>query len=96
MAEQGLISRRFYSDHPPRAEYLLTDRGKELAPVVGALAVWGSRHVHPQTMLAHDACGQAVQMRYYCPGCRRRVRGPAVAIAPRGRRAAVPVGKRVR
>ena len=42
MEEHGLIARRFYSDHPPRAEYLLTDKGQELGMVVGALAVWGT------------------------------------------------------
>ena len=35
MEEHGLIARRFYSDHPPRAEYLLTDKGQELGMVVG-------------------------------------------------------------
>ena len=45
MEEHGLVTRRFYSDHPPRAEYGLTERGKELRMVVGALASWGSRHV---------------------------------------------------
>src|SRR5262245_63385917 len=29
MEEHGLIARRFYSDHPPRAEYLLTDKRSE-------------------------------------------------------------------
>jgi len=28
MEEHGLVTRRFYSDHPPRAEYTLTDKGK--------------------------------------------------------------------
>src|SRR6266542_2261651 len=45
MEEHGLVGRRFYSDHPPRAEYELTEKGKELGVVVGALAAWGSCHV---------------------------------------------------
>ena len=63
MEEHGVIARRFYSDHPPRAEYLLTDMGKDLGRVVGALAVWGSRYVHPETTLVHTACGERIQDR---------------------------------
>ena len=85
MEEQRLVSRRFYSEHPPRAEYVLTDKGKELAVVVGALAVWGSRHVHRHAALVHVDCGEAVQMRYYCPECKERVPGAAVAVARRRR-----------
>src|SRR5229473_3870232 len=73
MEEHGLIARRFYSEHPPRAEYILTDKGKELGTVVGALAVWGSRHVHHETVLVHTDCGQPVQVGYYCPHCGDRV-----------------------
>jgi DNA-binding HxlR family transcriptional regulator len=70
----GIIERGFYSAHPPRAQYTLTERGRELRMVVGALAVWGSRHVHPKTALVHDACGDPVDVGYYCPRCDRRVR----------------------
>ena len=80
MEEHGLVTRRFYSDHPPRAEYLLTDKGKELEMVVGALAVWGARHVHPDTALVHTECGEPVQIGYYCPRCGDRVRGTAVQL----------------
>jgi DNA-binding HxlR family transcriptional regulator len=80
MEEHGLVSRRFYSDHPPRAEYTLTDKGKELGVVVSALASWGSRHVHRQTALVHMDCGQPVQMGYYCPHCNDRVRGSSVQL----------------
>src|SRR4026209_923810 len=45
MEEHGLVTRRFYSDHPPRAEYILTDKGKDLGLVVGAPAAGGRRHV---------------------------------------------------
>ena len=44
MEEQGLITRRVYSDHPPRLEYHLTDKGKSLGPVLKALREWGQRH----------------------------------------------------
>jgi DNA-binding HxlR family transcriptional regulator len=41
----GLVRREFYSDHPPRAAYTLTDRGRELGVIVLALGRWGMRHL---------------------------------------------------
>jgi DNA-binding HxlR family transcriptional regulator len=84
MEEHGLVTRRFYSDHPPRAGYALTDRGRELGMVVGALAAWGSRHLHRQTKLVHTACGHPVAVGYFCPDCGGRVRGAEVSLR-RGR-----------
>lgn len=40
----GLIARRLYSEHPPRPEYFLTDKGKSLGPILKALREWGTRH----------------------------------------------------
>ena len=80
MEEHGLIRRRLYSDHPPRAEYALTDRGRELGMVVGALAAWGGRHVHKQSKLVHAGCGHPVSVGYYCPDCKEGVRGADVTV----------------
>jgi DNA-binding HxlR family transcriptional regulator len=44
LEDAGIIERRFYEQHPPRAEYLLTQRGEELRPVLKALLAWGQRH----------------------------------------------------
>ena len=44
LEQDGLVARRFYSDHPPRAEYVLTPRGDSLAPVLKALYDWGTEH----------------------------------------------------
>jgi DNA-binding HxlR family transcriptional regulator len=40
---QGVIASRLYERHPPRYEYLLTDKGKALSPVLRALRAWGEQ-----------------------------------------------------
>jgi DNA-binding HxlR family transcriptional regulator len=40
----GIVERRFYADHPPRAEYVLTAKGNELRPVLRSLRTWGEKH----------------------------------------------------
>jgi DNA-binding HxlR family transcriptional regulator len=76
----GILARRFYSEHPPRAEYALTERGKELGVVVSALAIWGSRHLQDDTALVHEACEHPVELGYYCRHCEGRVRGSTVKL----------------
>jgi DNA-binding HxlR family transcriptional regulator len=41
---RGLVASRLYSEHPPRLEYYLTEKGKSLGPVLKALREWGQRH----------------------------------------------------
>jgi DNA-binding HxlR family transcriptional regulator len=45
MAAQGLVTRTRFKEMPPRVELELTDAGRELLPVAGALARWGMRHM---------------------------------------------------
>jgi DNA-binding HxlR family transcriptional regulator len=80
MEEHRLVSRHFYSDHPPRAEYALTDKGRELGMVVGALAAWGSRHVDRAARLVHTGCGHPVRLDFYCPDCAEPVRRGEVSV----------------
>jgi len=44
LEENGIIAQRFYEDHPPRAEYVLTEKGRELRPVIRELRDWGDKH----------------------------------------------------
>src|SRR5688572_18188063 len=39
----GLVSRTVYAEVPPRVEYALTERGRELRPAIDALRKWGAR-----------------------------------------------------
>ena len=44
LEEADLIERRFYEQHPPRAEYVLTGKGRQLGPVLQTLLDWGRKH----------------------------------------------------
>jgi DNA-binding HxlR family transcriptional regulator len=83
-----IVAREFYSHHPPRAAYTLTPRGRDLGKVVGALAVWGTRHVHKDAALVHDDCDAPLELKYYCPKCDTRVSGRSVHLRTARRRPA--------
>lgn len=42
MEDDGLVSRKVFPQVPPRVEYTLTDVGYSLAPVLNAMASWGT------------------------------------------------------
>ncbi len=44
MEDKGIVRRELYNERPPRLEYVLTDKGKSLGPVVKALRDWGNKH----------------------------------------------------
>lgn len=41
MVADGMLTRKRYREVPPRVDYELTERSRELAPVLGQLARWG-------------------------------------------------------
>jgi DNA-binding HxlR family transcriptional regulator len=41
MVADGLLTRQRYREVPPRVDYELTERARDLLPVIGALARWG-------------------------------------------------------
>jgi DNA-binding HxlR family transcriptional regulator len=73
MERQGLVARELYSKRPPRASYGLTDRGRGLGLVVGALAIWGRPFVGSRSGPRHATCGHPIELQQYCPHCEERV-----------------------
>ena len=41
----GLLENRLYPERPPRYEYHLTELGRALLPVLGAMAKWATDHI---------------------------------------------------
>ena|SRR6188474_1941493 len=48
---KGVIRSRRYNLHPPRVEYVLTEKGEDLRPVMRAMVDWGVRHAGGRTRL---------------------------------------------
>lgn len=44
LEREGLVTSTLYSEHPPRAEYMLTEKGEAMRPVLQALAAWGKEY----------------------------------------------------
>jgi DNA-binding HxlR family transcriptional regulator len=67
----GVIERRPYSDHPPRHEYVLTEAGMDLHPVLLALKEWGDRHVNrsAEPVIFRHACGAEFHASVTCAKC---------------------------
>ncbi|MEI7033567.1 helix-turn-helix domain-containing protein [Streptomyces pratensis] len=64
LVADDLLERRLYQDKPARYEYVLTERGRSLRPVMVALAAWGNRHLTPQErsmILVDAASGEEVE-----------------------------------
>jgi DNA-binding HxlR family transcriptional regulator len=74
----GVLTRVPYSEHPPRVDYRLTDKGRDLWPVLTAMRQWGDTYAAPDgppLEVVHDACGHAGRQIMVCEHCREPV-GP--------------------
>ncbi len=47
MEEASLVEREIVSEKPFRVEYSLTERGRDLRPVIEAMREWGTTHLVP-------------------------------------------------
>ncbi len=73
LVDNGILQRTSYQDAPPRWDYTLTDRGRELATPLLALMHWGDRHLAtpagPPRLARHATCGGDVTERHVCAHC---------------------------
>lgn len=50
LAAAGLVTRRAYQQNPARYEYVLTEKGEGLTPILQAISRWGLEH-YPGTLV---------------------------------------------
>ncbi|MFA5004308.1 MAG: helix-turn-helix domain-containing protein [Candidatus Saccharimonadales bacterium] len=44
LESHGIITKRSFSEIPPRIEYTLTEKGRDLLPVLKQMATWGNKY----------------------------------------------------
>jgi DNA-binding HxlR family transcriptional regulator len=94
LVDNGVMERRQYSERPPRHEYRLTAKGRDLYPVIVALMTWGDRWMDdgdgPPVTLTHTTCGATATPALVCADCGEPVhsREMVTTVRPSG----TPVG----
>jgi DNA-binding HxlR family transcriptional regulator len=82
LVEGGLLKRRLYSERPARYDYLLTDAGLDLEPVLLALKEWGDRHCNPnaEPVIFEHTCGATFHPVTVCPACHEEICPGALSV----------------
>ncbi|MEW2547180.1 helix-turn-helix domain-containing protein [Streptomyces sp. NPDC047002] len=85
LEQAGVLDRRRYQESPPRDEYVLTERGVALWPVLLSLGTWGTAHVDGVPTLrsfVHADCGAQLDPHGQCTACGRVVPVEDVLLVP--------------
>lgn len=86
LVREGVLERRPYQERPPRHEYVLTEKGRELMQALFVLISWGDRwtagEAGPPMLLRHRACGEAVQAEVTCSACGEPLHARDVRLEP--------------
>lgn len=72
LVARGILARVPYQEHPERYDYRLTEKGRDLWPILTALRQWGDRWEAPHgppLVIEHKACGHQALMVPTCSAC---------------------------
>jgi DNA-binding HxlR family transcriptional regulator len=73
LVEAGILERRPYDAARGRFDYILTDKGRALWPVMTALRQWGDEWLlgegNEPVLLEHRACGEPITAVLVCDRC---------------------------
>lgn len=84
LVENGILERVRYQQRPERFEYVITPKGRALAPVIVSLMHWGDMFLAgedgPPRIIEHTGCGGHVRSRMVCQQCGDEVPGGGVTV----------------
>jgi DNA-binding HxlR family transcriptional regulator len=72
LVASGVLERVAYQDHPPRYDYRLTEKGRDLWTVLTAMRQWGDKWAAPQgppVEAVHRSCGHRTEAVLTCSAC---------------------------
>jgi DNA-binding HxlR family transcriptional regulator len=88
LVEEKIFEKSQYRDSGSRTrkEYRLTDKGRELRPILLSLMQWGDRYEAdpegPPVIARHAGCGSPLQLKIECAGCHGSIELDDVELVP--------------
>jgi DNA-binding HxlR family transcriptional regulator len=85
LVEHGLLRRRLYSEHPESYEYVATQKGSDLNPVIVSLLQWGDRYTAPAgppRVPIHATCGHDARVELRCSHCAELIESAELKTRP--------------
>jgi DNA-binding HxlR family transcriptional regulator len=86
LCDEGVLERLPDEKRPGRPRYLLTGKGRELAPALIVLMKWGDRHYPtpggPPRLTLHAGCGGNVDADFRCERCGQLAGGAEIELPP--------------
>lgn len=84
LVDQGVMETRRYQSNPPRNEYVLTEKGKDLFDVLVALMTWGERWggAEDPQVLIHNDCNNETRLVATCSHCAKPIHRRNVRVEP--------------
>jgi len=86
LVDAGILERRAYDEGRGRYDYLLTDRGRALWPVLTALRQWGDEWVlgeaNAPVVLEHKTCSHQTSAVMVCEHCHEPLDAAGVRAIP--------------
>lgn len=80
----GILRKDVYQTRPERAEYRLTDQGRDLFPLIATLLAWGDKWLAgakgPPLILRHKPCGALLVPHIICDQCGEGVDVRSIAV----------------
>ncbi len=85
LVEFGVLSKEPYCERPLRYQYRLTEKGRDLWPVLTAIRQWGDTYQAPDgppVELVHKGCGHTSTAVMHCSVCNEPIEAGDMKVAP--------------
>ncbi len=87
LEDHQVLSRVQYQSSPDRYEYKLTDKGRDLYPVISTVLNWGDKYYSdtagPPILRRHTLCGHDILPVLSCPECHQEIDARNIAARTR-------------
>ncbi len=86
LVENALLEKKLYQNNPPRSEYVLTQKGLDIYPVLVALTGWGNKWMSDEDGIPleyhHKSCNHQTQPVLSCDHCGEGIDAHSVRVVP--------------